>query len=269
MDVRRAAAALSDPRAAGIRRLHQDPGRGPVPRLRRHARRRHRHDEHGQARRRASRDPRGSAGPRASHASGTSVRRSVDPTSDLAFVRDLVKEVKSEACVDSSRVYAAGFSNGSVLTLALACDGYDEVRRVRGGVRALLERHVPERSAGVDHLLPRHCATRWSRTRVPRPSSARCRPSTTSWRAGRRTTAVRPPSATTTVSRHVRHFAWKACRAGSDVNVYVVDNGGHRWPGGKPISVGTRLRRHDAGDRRQHADLAILRTARRWWTIGA
>lgn len=40
---------------------------------------------------------------------------------DIAFVADLVDDISSELCIDSGRIYAAGFSNGGWITSALAC----------------------------------------------------------------------------------------------------------------------------------------------------
>jgi len=49
---------------------------------------------------------------------------------DVAFVRNLVDEVKAELCIDSDRVYAAGFSNGGGMALRLACAMPDTVAAV-------------------------------------------------------------------------------------------------------------------------------------------
>jgi polyhydroxybutyrate depolymerase len=44
---------------------------------------------------------------------------------DVGFTRDMVAAVESEYCVDTSRVYAAGFSNGSAMVFRLACEAAD------------------------------------------------------------------------------------------------------------------------------------------------
>ncbi|MEV7398752.1 PHB depolymerase family esterase [Aeromicrobium sp. NPDC092404] len=160
-----------------------------------------------------------------------------NPTSDLAFVRDLVKELESEACVDSSRLFAAGFSNGSVLALALACDGttkFAAYGAVSGPYWSESCRSSPPASIIYFHgLRDKVVPYVGSRTVIgPLPP---VNDVMAAWAAHDR---CPPASATTTVSRHVRHFTWKQCRADSDVDVYVVDNGGHRWPGGKPVPSG-------------------------------
>ena len=159
------------------------------------------------------------------------------PTSDLAFVRNLVKEVKSEACVDASRVYATGFSNGSVLALALACDGttkFAAYGAVSGPFWNDSCRGAPPASIIYFHGLRDKVVPYAGADTVIGPLPP-VNDVMASWAAHDSCPAA---SATTTVSQHVRHFTWKSCKDRSDVNVYVVDNGGHRWPGGKPYPSG-------------------------------
>jgi polyhydroxybutyrate depolymerase len=160
-----------------------------------------------------------------------------DPSSDLAFVRDLVKEVKLVGCIDASRVYAAGFSNGSVLALALACDGttkFAAYGAVSGPYWSNSCQKAPPASIIYFHGLRDKVVPYGGADTVigPLPPVNNVM---ASWAAHDSCPAA---SATTTVSKHVRHFTWKACKAGSGVNVYVVDNGGHRWPGGTPVPSG-------------------------------
>lgn len=48
--------------------------------------------------------------------------RSVD---DIGFVRTIVEEIKKEGCIDISRIYATGYSNGGGLSHYLACQASD------------------------------------------------------------------------------------------------------------------------------------------------
>lgn len=160
-----------------------------------------------------------------------------EPTSDLAFVRDLVEELESGACVDSSRLYAAGFSNGSALAFALACDGtttFAAYAGVSGPYWADSCTKSPPASVIYFHGLQDKVVDYDGADTVigllPPVNEAMA-----SWAAH---DACPAASATTTVSQHVRHFTWEACRGGSGVDVYVVDNGGHRWPGGERPSPG-------------------------------
>lgn len=160
-----------------------------------------------------------------------------DPTSDLAFVRDLVKELKADACVDTSRVYAAGFSNGSVLALALACDGttkFAAYGAVSGPYWSDSCRSSPPASIVYFHGL-RDKVVPYAGAKTVIGPLPPVNDVMASWAAHDSCPAA---SATTTVARHVRHYTWSSCKDGSGVNVYVVDNGGHRWPGGEPAPSG-------------------------------
>jgi polyhydroxybutyrate depolymerase len=162
---------------------------------------------------------------------------SSDPTSDLAFVHDLVKELKSDACIDSSRVYAAGFSNGSVLALALACDGrtkFAAYGAVSGPYWNDSCRGAPPASIIYFHGL-RDTVVPYAGANTVIGPLPPVNDVMASWAAHDSCPAA---SATTTVSQHVRHFTWNKCKDRSGINVYVVDNGGHRWPGGKPYHSG-------------------------------
>ncbi|MET0930376.1 MAG: PHB depolymerase family esterase [Aeromicrobium sp.] len=164
-----------------------------------------------------------------------------DPESDLAFVRDLVQHVERTGCVDTDRLFAAGFSNGSALTLALACDGttrfaayaavagpYYEPRCDDAPPASIIYFHgtadttVPFSGAEtvIGELPPvNDTMSKWA-TRGRCPSSG----------------------ATTTADADVHHFSWRSCTGGTDVDIYAVVGGVHGWPGGGPMSPGRTSR---------------------------
>ena len=154
------------------------------------------------------------------------------PDSDLRAVRDMVSEVKKGACVDSSRVYAAGFSNGSALTLALACDGsvpFAAYGAVSGPFIGTSCSKAPPASIiyfhGMNDSVVPFDGADTAIGRLPAASTTLAE-----WQ-GR--DGCLPTDSTTTVTQRVRHFAWSSCNAGTSVEMYAVANGGHRWPGGE------------------------------------
>lgn len=168
-----------------------------------------------------------------------------DPASDLAFVRTLVKQVKRDGCIDSSRTYAAGFSNGSALTLALACDGstdfaayaavsgpYFTDECTRAPAASILYFHgmrdstVPYEGAQtvVGRLPPVNDTMSMWASHDACPSSG----------------------ATTTASQDVRHWSWRSCRNSTSVDIYAIVDGVHGWPGGGPMSPGRTSRTEDS-----------------------
>lgn len=160
-----------------------------------------------------------------------------DPQSDLAFVRDLMQEVQRTGCVDADRVFAAGFSNGSALTLALACDGSTRFAAYAAVAGPFYEPQCDD--APPASIIYFHGT---ADTTVPFSGAETVigklppvNDTMSKW-----ATRGRCPSAgaTTTADDDVHHFAWRGCRGGTDVDIYAVVGGVHGWPGGGPMSPG-------------------------------
>src|SRR5688500_13318663 len=49
---------------------------------------------------------------------------------DVAFLREVIADVRSTYCIDSARVHVTGHSNGSFMAQRLACDAYDLVASI-------------------------------------------------------------------------------------------------------------------------------------------
>jgi polyhydroxybutyrate depolymerase len=150
--------------------------------------------------------------------------------SDLGFAKRLVTSIRSSACVDPHRIYAAGFSNGSALTLALACQGttgFAAYAAVAAPYFNSTCKSAPPASiiyfhGSADKVVP----FGGGNTAIgPLPGV------TSTLRSWATHDACPPRGARTTVSTHVTHFAWTGCRGGTGVDVYEVLHGGHAWPG--------------------------------------
>ncbi|HMJ16559.1 MAG TPA: PHB depolymerase family esterase [Polyangiaceae bacterium] len=74
--------------------------------------------------------------------------RSVD---DLGFARALVAKLKSEACIDPKRVYAAGYSMGGGMSYFLACNAADTFAAIAPAAFDLIEEMpcTPSRAISV------------------------------------------------------------------------------------------------------------------------
>lgn len=168
-----------------------------------------------------------------------------NPRSDLAFVRDLVKQVKRDACIDSSRTYAAGFSNGSALTLALACDAstqFTAYAAVSGPYYEPKCRKAPAASIVYFHGT--------ADTTVPYEGAdtviGRLPPVNDIMSKWAKHDRCPSGGATTRATDTVRHFAWTGCEDGTSVDIYAVVGGVHGWPGGGPMSPGRTSRTQDS-----------------------
>lgn len=58
---------------------------------------------------------------------GAAVREDVD---DVGFVRDLLDHLEESLCIDSSKVFATGMSNGGILSHRLACELSDRIAAI-------------------------------------------------------------------------------------------------------------------------------------------
>lgn len=160
--------------------------------------------------------------------------------SDLAFVHTLVKDVRKRACVDGDRTYMAGFSNGSFLTLAVACSKSRDFAAF-GGIGASFS---AEHCAGAparpiiyfhgtgDRIVPFAGAS---------TSFGRFPPVALALRSWATHNACDAKQAVSEVSSAVKKHDWGGCAKGSDLQAYIIEGGGHRWPGGTDVPSGQNI----------------------------
>ena len=109
------------------------------------------------------------------------------------------------------------------------------------------------RSARERDRVPRHerlrdPVQRWAGLRWRRPVAIPER--RRAWPAGSIGMRARRRPNKTAVSAHVTLEQWPGCAQGATVEMYVIDGGGHTWPGAFPVPL---LGRDDHGDQR-HRD---------------
>lgn len=156
-------------------------------------------------------------------------------TDDVAFTVELLDSVSRELCVDADRVYAAGMSNGGAMSLALACLASDRFAAV-GPVAVMaylapcdVARPVPVAGfvGDADPIIPFNGGTVnccGNPAVPPAPQSAQ------QWATHNGCDATPTEER---VGEHVVRRSWRGCRGGADVDFYVVEGGGHTWPGTK------------------------------------
>jgi len=175
---------------------------------------------------------------------------------DVSFLENLVGQVGNDLCVDTSRVYATGMSNGGLMSSALACrlpevfaavapvaglatlDGCadgppvplqvvygtaDNVLPYDGGLGATLRGFLGNNSLDASAADPTE-----QREQVDSIAFPPVDDSMAIW-ADRN--GCSPDPTDERVSDEVTLRTWPDCAAGSEVNLYVVDDGGHSWPG--------------------------------------
>ncbi len=148
---------------------------------------------------------------------------------DVAFTRDLLDELEQRFCVDATRVFATGVSNGGGMVARLGCELSDRllaIAPVAGGYGGLppcrpaqplsvLEVHDTD-----DHVVP---------YRGKGPKGAGSVPRYVRDWAARNGCAAHPKRSR--MNRRVLRRSWSRCSGGVTVGQLVVLGGGHEWPG--------------------------------------
>jgi polyhydroxybutyrate depolymerase len=141
---------------------------------------------------------------------------------DVGFTRDMVAAIESEYCIDESRIYVTGFSNGSAMTFRLYCEAADLFAAYApvGGSLALFpcEPSAPRPLQIInnvsDPVVP-FVLGEFSFGESLRMNSCNAV----------RESVTLSPTATCEIAPE--------CANGATTELCAVENLGHRWPGGE------------------------------------
>lgn len=160
--------------------------------------------------------------------------------SDAAYVERVVADVESRACVDTARIFAAGFSNGSAFSMKLGCHDI-------AGIAAVGAVSAPYVGADCEGMRPKplvYFHGTGDRV-VPYDGGATPigeLPSVVSAMAEwGRLNGCAAPFGPTRSSRSVDLTTWRYCLDDVSIDAYTVERGGHRWPGGRRASAAVGL----------------------------
>jgi len=161
---------------------------------------------------------------------------------DVSFVSALIDKLLGELKIDRSRIYAAGMCNGGVLVQTLACRLSDRIAAIAGVATAMTEEMVswcqPERP--VPAIFMHGTEDTWIRCEGGRGPTGREKLSSVSamvkWWVQTNGCSAQPAVTyepdRTDDGMKVRREAYARCKDGSEVILYMVEGGGHTWPGG-------------------------------------
>lgn len=170
---------------------------------------------------------------------------------DVQFISDVIDDVAAHYRVDRARVYAAGMSNGAYMAYHLACERPDLIAAV-GSVAGTLflregmaevecapGRPVPviEIHGDADVLVPYGGAS-ISGGEVGLDGLGA--PGTVEFWAVNNSCSLKTDKKTTFASPHVTCEQFRACEAGSAVELCTVKDGGHNWPGANNLCEWTQ-----------------------------
>jgi polyhydroxybutyrate depolymerase len=157
---------------------------------------------------------------------------------DITFVRELVDEVERRLCIDRSQVYLSGFSMGGMLAMQLACaepDRFAAIATVSGEVD--VDNCAPEERPPLvafqgtadevvrfDGTLPESISFSIPYYQEP--------PRDEIVRRWAEASGCAVPPSETPIPPDVEHQVYDC--PGGGVEMYVIEGGGHTWPGSTP-----------------------------------
>jgi polyhydroxybutyrate depolymerase len=189
------------------------------------------------------------------HGSGVLASWNVDPTganTDARFVDALVARLGEDLCIDTSRVYATGLSNGALLSSALGCSRattFAAIAPVAGvafpegcepaGAVPMLTFHgtadpILMFNGGVGQVLPELLSGQpITPTTLPEADlDGEGYPAAAAAWAGANGCAEPDDEQ---VSDAIVHRVWD-CPDGGDAEMWIVLDGGHTWPGSDSLT---------------------------------
>jgi len=158
---------------------------------------------------------------------------------DVGFLRAMVGEIERSYRIDPKQVYATGISNGGMMAYRVACEASDMVAAVGIVAGAVLTPCAPTQPVSVIHI---HGSAdenapvgggigRKALTRTSYPPVA---DSLALWvRADG--CPVDPQRSDAAPLVHLMDY--RPCRSGTEVTYYLIDGGGHSWPGGERMAA--------------------------------
>lgn len=155
---------------------------------------------------------------------------------DVQFISDLLDYVEGNLCVDTSRVYAAGVSNGGGMAALLACQlsaRFAAFASIAGGYSSLPPCQpsnpvsVIEVHGTADGVVPYKGS--------PPARAGAVLPWLTAWRAR---DGCHGRAAVSRIAPRAERFGWTRCAEGTAVEHIEIFGGGHQLPGGLPPDSG-------------------------------
>jgi polyhydroxybutyrate depolymerase len=171
-------------------------------------------------------------------------------SADMVFIGELLDEANRTLCVDERRVYVSGYSNGAFMASTIACVYADRVAAVAtvAGIREV-PGCAPARPVPVvafhgtaDEWLSFTGGVGPKVDALPEPGQQQTRDSAAPSESGLSIPGVAaawaarngcgPTPTESQVAADVRVVRYP-CASGADVALYVVEGGGHTWPGSR------------------------------------
>jgi polyhydroxybutyrate depolymerase len=168
--------------------------------------------------------------------------RGLSPADDVGFVRALIAELERSHHADPKRIYAAGISNGGFFSNRLACDLTDKLAAIAAVAATMPESLVPvcKPSAPISVMfmhgrkdpLVHIDGGPVLRDRGVATSLAQAQEFWRKWDGTSSSPLVKEFPDLAHDGTSIRREVYGGGKQGTEVVVYVVEGGGHTWPGG-------------------------------------
>ena len=158
---------------------------------------------------------------------------------EIAFVGALIDDLRATFAIDPAHIYATGISNGGMMAYEVACALADRIAAIAvvAGEMTALDRCTPARPVPVlvihgsaDRNLPIEGGPGAKAVAVHDVRSVAA--AIDFWR--RRDACG--DAAEVEPTAPVRRTRYRSCTAGTEVELVVIEGGGHSWPGGERLA---------------------------------
>ncbi len=167
---------------------------------------------------------------------------------DVGFIDALLKVLKAEYQIDESRIYATGISNGGLFSFRLACERSDvfaAIAPVAGNMGELISKScAPTNAISVlnivgaeDRIIPFAGGNVTGPLGLKKRGKVLSSDATIAFWVEKGKCQV-PPDVSAPLDivsddgTQVKIEKYQKCRDGTAVHRYIIEGGGHTWPGG-------------------------------------
>ena len=159
---------------------------------------------------------------------------------DVGFINALLDTLIQKYAIDTSRIYATGMSNGGFMAYRLACELSNRIAAIAPVSASMTMTDCsPSRPVPIIHFHSFADASIPYTGGVGEGVSNHYNPPLDSvlnaW-ATINNCAVR--NDTLTANSEYTHVVWSGGTCGSEVQLYITEDGGHSWPGGRQTVIG-------------------------------
>jgi len=181
--------------------------------------------------------PDGSGDPQRWYLAGAGTPGYVD---DFTFTRRILDDLASAYCVDPARVYAAGISNGGFFSSVAACEMQDRI----AAIATVAGDGFPDDTCRGKQPVPVLVFHGTADATVPfEPPPGRQRLGITvrstrdSVAAWARFNGCNAMANEQRLASDIVFVSYEGCQSHADVQLYIVEGGGHSWPGAPAVEI--------------------------------